>query len=149
MRHIRNSVKALIVDDGCILVVIRARDGLYYSLPGGGQEPGETFSETLRRECEEEINAQICVGDLRYVLERVGSMSGQPELHQVNFIFECRLEDGRQPSMGSSADEDQVGVDWLSLPELPQTRFFSSLLARHLSEGTDDELPVYLGARTD
>src|SRR5687768_8900235 len=48
----RNSAKALIVKDGRILV-IRKKVGteLWYLLPGGGQEKGETLHEALKREC--------------------------------------------------------------------------------------------------
>lgn len=43
MRPIRNSAKAIIVENDCLLAITQQDpDGLYYILPGGGQEPGET-----------------------------------------------------------------------------------------------------------
>ena len=46
MRHIRNSAKAIIIKDEKILLT-KNQDtlGIFYLLPGGGQEPGESIVE--------------------------------------------------------------------------------------------------------
>jgi 8-oxo-dGTP diphosphatase len=73
MKPIRNSVKAIIVRDGALLL-IRKEDaqGTYYIFPGGGQEKFETMPETLRRECMEEIGVEVEVGALRCIREYIG-----------------------------------------------------------------------------
>ena len=53
----RVSVKGLIYDDGKLLFV-RERSNTW-DLPGGGLEHGESIAEALRRECREELGAEI------------------------------------------------------------------------------------------
>src|SRR5215216_3959860 len=64
MRPVRVSVKAIVTKDGRLLVT-RNRDveGDFFLLPGGGQESGETLTEALRRECLEEVGADVDVHD--------------------------------------------------------------------------------------
>ena len=52
-RRPRTAAKAVIIQDGRLLT-IRKRQGdhLYYVLPGGTQEPGETLAETAARAVE-------------------------------------------------------------------------------------------------
>lgn len=53
----RVSVKGLIYDDGKLLFVRERSDT--WDLPGGGLEHGEGIAEALRRECREELGAEI------------------------------------------------------------------------------------------
>ena len=61
LKHIRAayrvSVKGLIYDDGKLLFVRERSDT--WDLPGGGLEHGEGIAEALRRECREELGAEI------------------------------------------------------------------------------------------
>lgn len=58
MMLIRNSTKAIIIRDRCLLVIAyKDEGGPYFALPGGGQEPGETIADAVRRECREELGA--------------------------------------------------------------------------------------------
>lgn len=63
MKPIRNSAKAVIVQDGRLLV-IRLEDqyGTAYVFPGGGQEKGEELKDAVARECLEEIGQAVNVG---------------------------------------------------------------------------------------
>lgn len=73
MGPVRNSAKALIIRENQLLCT-KNKDqwGVFYLLPGGGQEPGENLPDTLRRECREEIGAGIVIGELRYIREYIG-----------------------------------------------------------------------------
>lgn len=46
------------VDDDSVVLTYHGRDG-HYGIVGGGKEPGETLEQTLRREINEEINADL------------------------------------------------------------------------------------------
>jgi ADP-ribose pyrophosphatase YjhB (NUDIX family) len=73
MRPVRVAAKAVIVQGGRLLVTENVdADGRWYLLPGGGQEPGEALPETLRRECREEVGADVEVGELLYVRDYIG-----------------------------------------------------------------------------
>lgn len=53
-------VRLLIVEDGRLAMIRRTRGGhVYYTLPGGGVEPGETFEEAGRREAWEELGVEV------------------------------------------------------------------------------------------
>jgi 8-oxo-dGTP diphosphatase len=44
--HIRNSAKAIIIQNGKVLLTINlGKDGYFYMFPGGGQEHGETLHQ--------------------------------------------------------------------------------------------------------
>ncbi len=81
---LRNTAKAIIVQDNKILFVkyLSKRSGtIYYVLPGGGQEAGETFSDTLKRKCLEELGAEIDVGELVLLTEYIGKNHKFADLH--------------------------------------------------------------------
>ena len=62
LKHIRAayrvSVKGLIHDNNGKLLFVRERSDTW-DLPGGGLEHGEGIAEALRRECREELGAEI------------------------------------------------------------------------------------------
>lgn len=45
---------------------------IYYTIPGGGQEEGETIEETTRREIKEELGIDIVLTDKYYEIESQG-----------------------------------------------------------------------------
>ncbi len=148
---LRNSAKALIIRDGHLLAQCnRDREGPWYLLPGGGQHHGENLHEALKRECREEISCQITIGPLRFIREYIGAhhefRESDSHSHQVEFMFECALVDGQEPSLGPEPDTDQVGFEWLPLDRLTDYRLYPSGLRTLLREGLGGvDGPVYLG----
>jgi 8-oxo-dGTP diphosphatase len=141
IRTIRNSAKALIIRDGCLLALRMADEaGEFFILPGGGQEPGEALAETAHRECREELGAEIMVQELRYVREYLGDLP-----HRVEFIFNCTLVPGSPLGGGSLPDVGQVGLVWLPLAELTNLRFYPSGLRAPLADPSLADEAVYLG----
>src|SRR3954470_12916953 len=106
MKPIRNGAKAIIIDDGKLLTIkLEDSKGYWYALPGGGQEPGEPLHAALRRECLEEIGAEIVVADLRFVRDYIGHNHefafSDAEAHQVEMMFICHLAEGANPHSGA------------------------------------------------
>lgn len=154
---VRNSAKAIILREGKLLVT-RNLDpwGDWYVLPGGGQRPGETLHEALRRECREEIGAEVEIGPLVAVREYLGSRHEfaeyDSEVHRVEFMFACSLADGQPlaegqtPETGPKPDSYQTGVDWLPLDKLGEYRLYPKALREWLwAWHSGAEVACYLG----
>ncbi len=149
MKPIRVAAKAIIVRDGKLLVTKNVDDdGEWYLLPGGGQERGEALPDTLRRECLEEVGAEVEVGALRFVRDYIGrnhEYSAQDaETHALELMFACTLRPGQEPRNGPLPDSAQVGVAWLDLDGLERQRLYPQTLARALAAHSGD-WSVYLG----
>jgi len=150
MDPVRNSGKAIVIRDECLLVIThRDEIGDWYSLPGGGQEAGETLTAALQRECLEELGAGVLVGPLRYIREYIGAnhefSREDAGFHQVDFMFECALVGDIPDSPPSNPDKSQTGIAWLPLDGLPTYRLYPKELRRKLASGIDPTAAVYLG----
>jgi 8-oxo-dGTP diphosphatase len=85
VRPIRNSGKAIIVEDGRLLTIKNQDDeGFFYILPGGGQHPGETLTSAVVRECREEVSVDVTVGDMVCMRECIGKNQPPVYLGDVN-----------------------------------------------------------------
>lgn len=120
---IRVSAKALICNQNRLLVIENQNPDLFYTLPGGGQNQGETLPEALRRECLEELRLPVHVHELAFVRDYIAAHHEfahlHPEFHQVEMIFQCSLEPGVMPADGEHPDDLQTGFTWLPLQEIP------------------------------
>jgi 8-oxo-dGTP diphosphatase len=133
---LRYAAKALIIEEGRLLCLRKRGDiGVYYVLPGGGQEPGELLPDTLARECREEIGALVEIGSLRFVQEYVGRnhvfKQAHGGMHFVNLYFECRL---LEPPLTRplTPDQGQEALEWLELERISEAAFFPRALAGRL-----------------
>lgn len=147
-------ISALIVHDGC-LIVVKKEDvtGVSYILPGGRQEGGETLEQGLQREVWEETGQIIHVGELLWVREYIGKhhefAETDAQVHIVNIVFRCSLQDGVRPLHPVAPDSDQVGVAWVAADHLAGYSFFfpRTLIPAivKLARGTSRSGPVYVG----
>ncbi len=151
--RVRNSVKAIIVRDGKVLVTVNEDPlGEFLLLPGGGQRFGETMVEALQRECREELGCEVIVGEMVGARDYIGSHHEFAEqdgrFHQVEIMFTCQLVPGCQPHMGPLGDDEgdwaQTGIEWVPLAELPHRRIYPSVLRAWLPTLPEPE-KRYLG----
>ncbi|OMF00100.1 NUDIX hydrolase [Paenibacillus amylolyticus] len=149
MKPIRNSAKAVIVQDGQLLV-IRLEDqyGTAYVFPGGGQEKGEELKDAVARECLEEIGQAVNVGELLHIREYIGKnhefAEWDADIHQVEFYFACSLIDPEATVFeGSNPDDHQVAVEWIALEELSQIRLYPKTIGELLLQSGSSS--IYLG----
>jgi len=134
-REFRVGVKALVTDrDRVLLIKERRGDGSsFWTLPGGGVESEESFSECLRRELEEEIRCRATVG------ERIGrcvySHTTRPAT-TVYAVFDATLNSEPEPNPA----ERVLDYAWLEPTDLlsttldPVKRFIDRSMA-----GTDED----------
>lgn len=85
-RQIRTSAKAVIIQNGKLLV-IKLNDGKeeWYILPGGGQDCEEILPQTVEREVREEAGIEVKCKDLLFVIEGVHGES----FHRMDLVFLC------------------------------------------------------------
>ena len=140
-RRVRTSAKALVIRDGRMLAIrMQDRDGVFYIMPGGGQNPGELLPEAAEREVAEETGIAVKAGEAVFVIE---GARGEPD-HRVDVVFRCEYLGPCEAE--SRPDHNQTGCEWLPLGNLNRLPLYPSKLRRpimNLSEGK--EAPVYLG----
>lgn len=151
--YIRNAARALIVEQGALLVVTMFDSRLlphpFYVLPGGGQQPGETALEALRRECFEELGCPVEPIRLAYVREYRGAYhdfaKAHEGFHQVEVVFQARLLGAPRLLGGAGADARQKGVRWLPFAELADAPVYPQVLRQLAKPEGLGVLPRYLG----
>lgn len=144
LRHLKNTARGIVVHDGKLLLMERWRDELhYFSIPGGGIEPGETPEETVVREIAEETTVTVKVQ--RQVLE----MHDRGYIHK---IYLCEYVSG-EPHLLHHAPEANYGADnrfkpcWVPLSKLPDIPYIywkplKTLLIRGVTEGFGKDIEI-------
>jgi NAD+ diphosphatase len=118
--NVAAAVVALIVDDGCILVTVRAEEPAAgtLDLPGGFVDPYESLEEALYREIREELGLEVVAARFlcsvwnRYVYKDVVYAT-------IDVAYECRVADARA---AKACDEIQA-VRFLPLNEVAVDSF--------------------------
>ncbi|HVV67387.1 MAG TPA: NUDIX domain-containing protein [Candidatus Saccharimonadales bacterium] len=120
-RRLRNTARGIVIRDGKILLMERWRPGMhYFSIPGGGIEPGEAPEETVLREITEETTITVKVE--RQVLE----MRDSGFAHK---IYLCDYVSGEPHLPDDSPEAQQHGEDnrfkpgWQPISDLPELPF--------------------------
>ncbi len=99
-----------IVDNSILLVRHKGIGSLGYlwSPPGGGVEFGESVTEVLKREIQEECGLEAKVGKLLFVDEFI-----KPPLHAIEFFFEVTVEGTLQKGF-----DPEVSADYQMIEEV-------------------------------
>ncbi len=100
-------VGAIVIADGRVLLIRRSsppRDG-QWSLPGGAQEPGETFAEACAREVREETGLTVEVLGIVDVVDSITrDDSGRVRFHYLLVDVLARPTGGALKAGGDAAD---------------------------------------------
>ncbi len=124
----RLAVRALIVEDGKLLLVNAYKAGLsdLWCAPGGGVEAHTSLTENLVREVFEETGLTIDVGPLALVNEFHSPEKG---FHQVDLFFRATVADGVLDAAWRDTDEIVSERAFFSRDELAGIRFKPDSLA--------------------
>ncbi len=148
--QIRNAVRAIILKDNKLLVLIKQDPvlGQKYSLPGGGQEAGESITRSLARECMEEIGAEIKIVKLLHVAEFYKQKDTDPisTVHTVDFIFLCEVAPEYQAQCGDAPDKRQTGVTWIELSQLASVTLSPPYVNSIFPLSSQDNACIYIDA---
>lgn len=96
-------MRAIVFRDNHVLLMKRNKFGkLYYTLPGGGIDMGETSEVALAREMQEETGLQL--GDARLVfVEDAGEPYGVQYMYLVDYI-------GGEPRLSAQSVEAEISA---------------------------------------
>jgi len=113
-----------LVENGCLLLMKYQYSEIVYNLPGGNVEAGETLSQTLVREMQEELNLRVEVGQLLLVAETFHEGKNKAVLH---CIFSGRRLAG-EPVLNPE-HTTSIGVEWLPLEKLSEVNLYPSVFS--------------------
>ncbi len=94
----------------------------YVALPGGHVDPGEHFTQALKREIEEELAASCEVGELLFVTENfyAGREIGEKQRHELTLFFAATIEGEKTAADGTIfSPEKWKNFHWLSESAIP------------------------------
>ncbi|WP_432049533.1 NUDIX hydrolase [Verrucosispora sp. NA02020] len=126
---------------GRVLLIQRTDNGLW-SLPGGGQEIGESVAETATRETREETGISVEVTGLVGVYsdpDHVIAYSDGEVRQQFSLCFRAVPVDGTPTPSDESSD-----VRWVARDELEALDIHPSTLLR-ITHGYEDRAEPYIG----
>ena len=132
----KTDVRAFVLRNGKLLMVREAADGLW-SLPGGWADVGDSPSEAVCREVEEETGLKVKVTKLLGIWDR--NLHGHPPLpwHVYKLIFLCEETGGELAISHESLDVGFFDVN--DLPKLSLSRVVPEQIAVSLRIATSDE----------
>ncbi|MEA5012819.1 MAG: NUDIX domain-containing protein [Angelakisella sp.] len=148
---IRNTVKAVILQDGKILLNLCFREGMgeYYTLPGGGQLQYESLEEALIRECAEETG--YCVHLVRFlalyeeIYSDINLRRRFPDYaHKCYHVFLCAAEKDA-PVLPSQPDLWQKESRWVEVLQLESLPIYPRAIGNCLGRLIAQEQPQFLG----
>lgn len=144
---IRVGVNAVIESENELLAVeFDDETGHHYTLPGGGVRRDENIRAALRREVREETTAAIETGDLSFVHEYSppDHEAALGSIHKLTLFFDCGLVADSQPSLPTSPDPNQIGIDWLPLDSIEDQPLLPDLGSTWKTIAEDDHSPRFV-----
>ncbi|MCX7678863.1 MAG: NUDIX domain-containing protein [Spirochaetes bacterium] len=120
--NIRIRVGALIFEEGRALLISHQKENqVYWLIPGGGVNFGETLPEALKREILEELGIEIEVQDIVLVCE---SIEPEGRRHILNIGFYCKR---KSASIQLGNDERLHGYRFFLPHEILQLQLFPNI----------------------
>lgn len=128
--HIRVSARGIVINKDKILLN-EFGDGIYYNIPGGGVESGETVKDAVVREVLEESGLNVIVGDLIFSLEYEPNKCNfiYGDTPHISFVFRCFLNGDntiKQPSVPDVNPDDPTitsKAKWIPISSLKDIHY--------------------------
>ncbi len=115
---------ALVLIENNHLLVMKYQygDHFIYNLPGGNPDPGELLSETIARECMEELSVDVEVGEMLLMGQVSGSEQRDDVLH---ILFEGELLAGI-PEL-QVGETSAMEVLWMPIDQIAQVTMYPNV----------------------
>lgn len=138
----KQSARAIIIKDKSLLLMKRFKMGdEYYTLPGGGIEPGETPEQTAVREVREESGLVIDKPRLVFV-ENAGDPFGIQHIYLCQYVSgEPKLPDDSEEAFWSTEGKNTYEPMWFPFDKLGTIPFVSPLLKELLMKAQTNGFP--------
>ena len=107
-RRFNYRIVGVAIHDGAVLLHRTDRES-FWTLPGGRGEHGESAEETLAREMREELDTEIHVDRLLWLVENFFDYDGL-SYHELALYFLIRFPDGSTPRRAESFDRREGDV---------------------------------------
>ncbi len=111
----RHVVAALIWDENKFMICQRPLNktrALQWEFVGGKTEEGETKEEALIRECREELDVTVSVGDVFFEVDHE-----YPDIYIHLTLFNCTIAEGTVKML------EHNDIKWITPEEIPQYEF--------------------------
>ena len=134
MRRIRSGV--VLIEDGKMALIKRVRGGrVYYVVPGGGVEKGETIEQAAVREAREELGVEVRLERLLAVVD----FGGNEQYYHLATVTGGTFGTGSGPEFAFTADSPRGSYEpvWMAFHEFAQHDVRPEALARLVAEGKD------------
>jgi ADP-ribose pyrophosphatase YjhB (NUDIX family) len=112
----------LIENNHLLVMKYQYGDHFIYNLPGGNPDPGELLSETIARECMEELSIDVEVGEMLLMGQVSGSEQRDDVLH---ILFEGELLAGI-PEL-QVGETSAMEVLWMPIDQIAQVTMYPNV----------------------
>lgn len=142
-------VGGILIHNGHVLCQAAPRQDFWF-LPGGRAELGESATDTLLREMQEELGVPVKIERLLYIIENFFSYSRSSE-HEVGLYFLMTAPADsylyQTPQSFTHLDEEgtRLRFDWLPIAQLEQLPLYPPCFQKALQ--TIPEHPVHIEER--
>lgn len=146
---LRQTSRGIVLRDDHILLIERWRPGRhYFSIPGGGIEPGETPEITVLREIAEETGCQVELG--RKLYEYIAPQGNQHHFYLCHYVSGQPHLPADSPEALDQNEDNNFAPTWAALDILQSGQFnvwqpVIDQLVQDLSTGFSDKV-VYIKA---
>ena len=111
----------MIIESGKVLTIKRTKLGdIYWVMPGGGVEDGETDGQALVREIKEELGLDVKVGKIILEIDsKHPDLAGQKEYFYLCTILGGEMGSGRGPEFDKNTSYvGKFDIEWLDIKDL-------------------------------
>jgi len=117
----RKRVGAIIIEKEKVLLMKRIKpEVIYWTIPGGGVEVGETLERATKRECFEELGVNVKVKELALEMDsKKPGAEGQREYFYFCEITSGKVGEGKGPEFEPGTDDfGTYEVEWVKISDL-------------------------------